>query len=122
MNLLNKILVFYLFAFNALAVKPIFKTSNSSRTIKAYLKKEKQFLKKLCPGGTEEKYNKLYKKYKGAGYYVPIISSDKLDNKTILKFLPVLSKKIAWINNEINYFLCYKILMPLSRCIYAIKS
>lgn len=64
-----------------------------------YYKALKEFNKKLCRPGTEQKFNKLYKNFRGDGIFIPVLSSGVLDSGTIKKNLPILEKKKNWIQS-----------------------
>lgn len=65
-----------------------------------YLKMQKEYSKELCLAGDEQKFEKLYQKYKGSGHYVPFLKNDEIDLVTIKKFMPVLNEKLKWIKTE----------------------
>ena len=61
------------------------------------MKLHKMFSRQLCSAGTEAKFNKLYRKFKGYGYYVPSLPNGDLDRASVLKYLPEIEKKRDWI-------------------------
>lgn len=73
------------------------------QVIKDYLVIHHQYQKNLCAPGEEEKFNKLFKNYKGAGYYVPVLKNNTLDKETIKKNIPELKAKRAWIDSILSY-------------------
>ena len=76
---------------------------NKKKALKDYLKVEKRFSRKLCPGKTEQHFNRLFKSYRGQGFYVPVLAQKKLDKDSIQKVLPLLEKKLGWINIQISH-------------------
>tara|TARA_R110002072_G_scaffold1989_5_gene16554 strand:- start:3465 stop:5117 length:1653 start_codon:yes stop_codon:yes gene_type:complete len=82
-------------------VKEVTKESSHS-LLKEYLKQHEDFSKKLCRPGAEEKYWRLYREFRGEGYYVPITHDDKVDFATLGRFLPELSSKKIWIKKQIE--------------------
>lgn len=63
-----------------------------------YLKKHKIFSQKLCRPGTEEKYWRLVKNYRGRGFFIPKNIDGSLDRRTIKKYLPEFDEKVKWLN------------------------
>ncbi|HLE12318.1 MAG: hypothetical protein A2504_14890 [Bdellovibrionales bacterium RIFOXYD12_FULL_39_22] len=62
---------------------------------------QKNFSNSFCPAGTEEKFWRLYRDFKGDGNHVPLLPDGKLDSETIKKHLPEMVRKIAWIRGLI---------------------
>ncbi len=97
-----KSLAFLLLAGPAFAIQgksPVIKVAKKQHVvISEYLRLHHSYEKMVCPAGTEEKFNTLFKNYRGDGHYVPLLEDDSLDKKTIQKFLPKLREKKAWID------------------------
>ncbi len=80
---------------------PILKfKSKDNKIVADYLVKHKDFFKKNCKPGTEQKYWNLYHRFRGDGHYIPVLEDDKLDKLTINRFLPELDRKHAWIKSK----------------------
>lgn len=62
-----------------------------------YEKKLIEFKQKVCPVGTSETFDRLFRLYRGDSQFVPILKSGKLDRKTIEASLPIFQEKQAWI-------------------------
>ncbi len=71
------------------------------KIVNQYLKIHEDFSQKLCKG-SDHKYKKLYKAYNGGGFFIPVLNETRLDEKAIEDNLPLIKKKIAWIDNEIK--------------------
>lgn len=97
-----RILIAFLLTFNSYAIIPNIEKKDSHQLLKQYLKIHKDFSKKMCRPGSEEKFWKLFKNFRGQGYYVPITSEDKVDFTTVGRFLPELSSKKQWIKKQIT--------------------
>lgn len=79
---------------------PVIKWSKKRhQVISQYLKLHRMFRKTLCPAGTEEHFKRLYRKFKGYGYYVPTLPDGKLDRANVEKYLPEIEKKKTWIES-----------------------
>lgn len=70
-----------------------------SRTIAQYHTLFEKHHREMCPAGLEDEFNRLLKKYRGQGYWVPELADD-VDYVTVEKLLPELEKKLKWIQNE----------------------
>ncbi|MCY4643194.1 MAG: hypothetical protein OXB88_01105 [Bacteriovoracales bacterium] len=71
------------------------------RVIKKYLKVQRRYSKKLCRGSWQT-YERLMKKYRGHGFYVPHLSYTSLDRDAIKKNLEFIEQKIEWLTLEIE--------------------
>jgi len=71
-------------------------SGNIYKNIHKYKKIHGKFFKKSCTPGTEFKYHKLLKRYRGTGHYLPLVSGD-VDKKAIRKNLKTLQAKIKFI-------------------------
>ncbi len=87
-----------LIAFNVKAeVNPLFGwQGNLYKKIKEYNKIHKEFSKKVCTPGTDFKFKKLLKNYRGTGHYLPLID-DHIDRRAISINLVLFKKKLAHI-------------------------
>ncbi len=74
---------------------------SESEILKQYEKLHSEFRSKLCGKAEDKKYYKLLSRYRGEGLYIPLIE-DKLDRRTVLKYLPVLIEKEKWISGLIE--------------------
>ncbi len=70
---------------------------NEKTVEKKYWQYHREFTKELCRPGTEEKFWKLFRDYRGDGHYLPRTVDGKLDRKTLNRFLPEIQKKKKWI-------------------------
>lgn len=70
--------------------------SQHAITIKKYEALHERHRKEVCPAGTEDDFNRLLKRFRGQGQWVPEIAGD-VDFVTIEKLLPEMEKKLNWI-------------------------
>jgi hypothetical protein len=68
----------------------------------SYQKKLIEFKHLVCPVGTNETFDRLFKLYRGDGQYVPLLKDGKLDKKTIEASLPIYFEKEKWIDKQIE--------------------
>lgn len=95
--------VFLLFASQSSA-SPFFKKEIlNTQIIDAYLETHERFSSKTCKPGTEPQFWELNKNLRGDGHFFPMLPNDKLDKKTISKYIPELKAKTEWIENQIEY-------------------
>lgn len=71
---------------------------NLYKKIRKYEKIHKQFFKKVCTPGTEFKYYKLLRKYRGQGNYLPLLNND-IDRNAIKVNLKHFKRKLQYINS-----------------------
>ena len=102
-------------------IQPPFKKKEALQQFYSF---HQSLFKKHCPTGTDHRYYQLLKKYRGDGYYIPSTQSGKLDITTIKEHLPMIKKKIEWINllimqtKKLRYFPRHRSLVrPLQRTI-----
>jgi hypothetical protein len=94
MNLHKYILIFLVFCSTNVFAEDYFSWSgNLYKNIRKYNIIHKSFSKEVCSPGTDFKYQKLLKKYRGQGNYLPLLKDD-IDRKAITKNLHNFSKKI----------------------------
>ena len=95
---LNKFIFILLISFCTSAISSeLFSWSgNLYKKIRKYNEIHKSYSKKVCSPGTEFKYYKLLRKYRGQGYYLPLLNKD-IDRKAITKNLHNFSKKLSHI-------------------------
>ena len=74
--------------------------TNEKRILDKFSYHHRQFSKKICRPGTEEKFWKLFREYQGSGYYLPKTVDDQLDRKTLNRFYPEIIKKRDWILSQ----------------------
>lgn len=93
-------IILFTIAFSASAeVNPIFSwQGNLYKKIKEYNKIHNEFSNKVCTPGTDFKYKKLLKNYKGTGHYLPLIGDD-IDRRAISINLILFKKKINFISS-----------------------
>ncbi|MBY0515726.1 MAG: hypothetical protein K2P81_02375 [Bacteriovoracaceae bacterium] len=73
--------------------------ASQASTIATYHKLYDQHRKTLCPSGVEDEYNRLLKRYRGFGHWVPELAGD-VDYVTVSKLIPEMEKKLAWIQSQ----------------------
>ncbi len=76
--------------------------ASSDKLIKEYLKHHKTFFKELCPGGTEDKYWKIVRDYRGNGNFIPTLTNGNFDKQAIRHHFHHFDKKIKWIDKVIK--------------------
>ena len=92
-----------LISFQATAEKPLFDLKEKDDVIiDRYLKIHSAFFKESCRPGSEEKFWKLFYDFRGAGYFIPQLSNNKLDRATVNRFIPELINKKRWINSQVE--------------------
>jgi len=67
---------------------------------KEYWKLHKGFFSKTCRPGTEEKFWEYFRDFRGDGHYLPRTVDNKLDRKTLNRFVPELEAKRKWIQEQ----------------------
>ncbi len=77
-------------------------STDNNEIIQDYLELHKVFFKKMCTYGSDHMYEKLLKKYRGEGYYLPELNDD-VDIATIKKHLPIIKDKVKWIQEQISF-------------------
>ena len=73
--------------------------TQQSLTLKKYDELFSDHRKEMCPAGTEEEFNRLLKRFRGLGNWVPELAGD-VDFITVEKLLPEMEKKIKWIQDQ----------------------
>ncbi len=73
--------------------------SQQGATLSRYLKLDDEHRRELCPAGTEEEFNRLLKRHRGLGYWVPELEGD-VDFVTLEKLMPELEHKLRWIQEK----------------------
>lgn len=81
---------------HAVSPKDFHWTGNLYKKIRKYTKIQKQFFRDTCTPGTEFKYYKLLRKYRGQGNYLPLLDND-IDHYAIQANLKFFKKKINYI-------------------------
>ncbi len=61
----------------------------------------KKFTKQTCTPGTEERFWRLFRAFRGDGHFLPKTLSGKLDRNTLYRFIPEIKKKKQWIVGQI---------------------
>lgn len=93
-------LIILLFSLNAFSAGPedFSWSGNLYKNIQKYTKIHKQYFKQVCKPGTEFKYYKLLRKYRGQGNYLPLLKND-IDREAIKANLKHFKKKIKHIKS-----------------------
>ncbi|MGB0453478.1 MAG: hypothetical protein ACPGJV_07165 [Bacteriovoracaceae bacterium] len=76
---------------------------NKKYVEKKYNRYFDQLNRAVCRGGVEEKFEELYKDFRGYGFYIPVLSNGKIDKKTIKEMLHLLRDKIRFVQTNLNY-------------------
>ncbi len=77
---------------------PLTWTGNIYKKALAYKNLHKKFSKEVCSDGADQTYYKYLRKYRGTGFYLPLIGDD-VDRKAINDNLPMFKKKIKYIES-----------------------
>lgn len=80
---------------------PLHWSGNMYRHIYKYKKQHKKFFRQVCSPGTDTKYYKLLKKYRGEGVYLPQFKGD-IDRKAIKANIHHFAKKEKYIKGLIR--------------------
>lgn len=102
------------------SVEDYFKKSNKI-IVQDYLKLLNKYSKLHCPGGTEEKFNKLYQKFKVGEFFIPTIDENELDKKAIEENLNYFKLKMEWIKKERGKLLSLKSYKSIRKDIISLK-
>lgn len=94
-----KIFFGMLLSFSSLAIPVIDWKGSRQKTIRNYLKVQKQFSNKICKESYRT-YDKLHRDFRGTGYFVPVINEENLDRETIEKNLYLIESKYQWITQQ----------------------
>lgn len=73
-------------------------TGNLYKRAHEYKTTHDKFSKEVCSGGADQKYNRYLRKYRGTGFYLPLLGND-IDRGAIKKNLPKFKEKLAFIEN-----------------------
>lgn len=76
--------------------------SDTAPILKEYREHYSLYFKTMCTPGTEEKYWKIYRDFRGDGHYIPTLESGKLDRVTVNKFIPELKAKEKWLGDMVK--------------------
>lgn len=95
-NLLKSLFIFLFFK-SAFALSPLEFKGEIDLYVKEYVKHHEEFSKKICSSGVDFKYKKLLKDYRGNGYYLPELKNEDVDRETVIKYLPLIERKIKYI-------------------------
>lgn len=96
------ILLFVAYPFDTFS--SVFKTltlAKQNDVIQAYWGSFNKFKTKVCEPSDKATFDKLFKEYKGAGYYIPLYN-EKIVKESIHETLPILDNKILWLRTEIT--------------------
>lgn len=96
----NKFLIlFFVFSFNSVGANEYFQwTGNLYKNIREYNKIHSEFSKQVCIPGTDFKFLKLLRAYRGQGNYLPLLGND-IDRDAIKNNLKWFKKKVQFITN-----------------------
>lgn len=81
--------------------KPIEWNGNIYKIINDYSKIQKEFYQQVCVPNDLVKYDRLIRKYRGQGYYLPKVGDD-IDRNAIIKNLHFLRKKIKFLKSTVE--------------------
>lgn len=96
MKLISTILILISFQVHGASSDDFAWSGNLYKKIQKYTKIHKQYFKKVCTPGTEFKYYKLLRKYRGQGNYLPLLEND-IDRKAIKTNLKHFKRKLSHI-------------------------
>ncbi len=96
MKLISIILILISFQVHAESPDNFAWSGNLYKKIQKYTKIHKQYFKKVCTPGTEFKYYKLLREYRGQGNYLPLLEND-IDRKAINANLKHFKRKLSHI-------------------------
>ena len=74
--------------------------SNEESIIKKFNNYQKDFSHQFCRPGTEEKFWRLFREFRGDGHYLPKTIDGRLDRKILNRFIPELKRKKKWIASQ----------------------
>lgn len=69
---------------------------SKEKRIKEYLKLHKNFSRAVCSPGSDQKFYRLLKRYRGSGFYLPLLGND-IDRKAISENLFLYDRKLRFI-------------------------
>lgn len=115
-----KILTNLFFISSAFTAPLTFKGSAIDQ-MKKYEKVHEDFFQKQCTSGTEFKYMKLLKDYRGEGIYIPMLS-DQIDREAIKTHLPTIKEKLSYIKGLESQLEKLKKLPPIHQEVQTIRS
>ena len=78
------------------------RTNLDQSVLNEYLKAQKTFADSSCVPGLEKTFSELDTKYRDDGNFIPVLSDQKVDQKTIKTILPLIKEKIIWIKSQEN--------------------
>lgn len=96
------VVLFVLYPFQTFST--VFKTltvAQQGDLIQAYWGSLAKFKNQTCSPTDKATFDKLFKDYKGAGYYIPLYQ-EKIVKESIKDTLPILDQKIAWLDSQLN--------------------
>ena len=68
-----------------------------------YKEVNRQFVRELCPSGTEELYASKLSIFNGDGHFIPLLPDGSLDSETIIQHIPIIIEKIAWLDKNLAF-------------------
>lgn len=89
--------------------------------VQAYWGSFNKFKDKMCDPTDKATFDKLFKEYKGAGYYIPLYK-ERVVKASIVEILPMLEGKITWLKKQISQLEKLKELPVLSSQIQDLHS
>lgn len=87
----------------ALALSTFFVVhSRADPADQAYLRALDQLRLQTCPKEIENEFDRLNKAYRAAGFYIPQNEDGSIDLAAVKTNLPLIEKKMAWINDQLR--------------------
>ncbi len=96
---LSSLLAFVLILTAAQSCASPLSPASQASTLAQYHKLFDAHRKEMCPAGLEDEFNRLLKKFRGQGNWVPELVGD-VDYVTVEKLLPEMEKKLKWIQEQ----------------------
>lgn len=95
------LLLFFTADLLAASKKDFLWSGNLYKKIRKYNQVHKKFFKQVCTPGTDFKYKKLLRKYRGQGNFLPLLGDD-IDRNAIKKNLSHYQKKKKYIDGQLK--------------------
>jgi hypothetical protein len=82
---------------------PFKKPRDKDKVIRKYNRVHRKFFRKACRPGEDEKFLKLFREYRGEGFFLPEYK-EQIDIEAIKANIPHLKAKISWLKSSILNF------------------